>query len=154
MVDTVDKATRSRMMAGIRGTNTRPEIRLRKALHARGFRFRLHDLRLPGRPDIVLPRFRAALFVHGCFWHRHLGCRYATTPATRTSFWEGKFASNVARDARNLHELKTAGWRTAIVWECALRSRNITHTINQLAAWIYSGEQDLELPNLSSYSES
>lgn len=121
MTDIVDPETRSRMMSRIRGRDTRPEIGLRRALHARGLRYRLHDRRLPGRPDIVFPRFRAACFVHGCFWHRHAGCSYATTPATRAAFWSAKFEANVARDARNRVELLAVGWRVAVVWECALR---------------------------------
>ena len=121
MSDIVDPETRSRMMSRIRGRDTRPEIGLRRALHARGLRYRLHDRRLSGRPDIVFPRFRAACFVHGCFWHRHAGCRYATTPATRRAFWAAKFEANVARDARNRVELHAVGWRVAVVWECALR---------------------------------
>ncbi len=121
MSDIVDSETRSRMMSRIRGRDTRPELGLRRALHARGLRYRLHDPRLPGRPDIVFPRFRAACFVHGCFWHRHAGCRYATTPATRAAFWAAKFEANVARDARNRIELLAVGWRVAVVWECALR---------------------------------
>lgn len=122
MADVVDQATRSRMMASIKGTNTRPEIALRKALHALGLRFRLHDKRLPGRPDIVMPRWNTVIFIHGCFWHRHQGCRYATFPATRPEFWRQKFAENVARDQRNLEDLGAAGWRTYIVWECELKA--------------------------------
>lgn len=140
MVDVVDKQTRSRMMAGIRGKDTRPEIRLRKALHAMGFRFRLHDKRLPGRPDIVLPKWKVAIEVHGCFWHRHEGCRYSSTPATRPEFWAEKFAANVARDRRNLEKLQEAGWRTAVVWECWLREKDISGLIGELSAWIRSDD--------------
>lgn len=121
MVDIVDPETRARMMSRIGGRNTRPELGLRRALHARGLRYLLHDRRLPGTPDIVFPRFQAVCLVHGCFWHRHAGCRYATTPATRKAFWTAKFAANVARDARNRLELLAVGWRVAVVWECALR---------------------------------
>ena len=105
MADIVDPETRSRMMSGIKGKNTRPELALRRALHARGFRYRLHDKRLPGKPDLILPRFRAAIFVHGCFWHRHEGCKYATTPATRPEFWQAKFRENAERDQRNFDAL-------------------------------------------------
>src|SRR4051812_7398106 len=98
-MDIVDRTTRSRMMSGIRNKNTRPEIAIRQALHAAGYRFRLHRRDLPGSPDIVLPRHRIAVFVHGCFWHRHLGCRFATSPKTNQDFWNTKFAANVARDA-------------------------------------------------------
>src|SRR5690554_2960017 len=100
-MDIVDESTRSRMMSAIGGRNTKPEIIVRKFLHARGFRFRLHVKDLPGRPDIVLPKWKACVFVHGCFWHRHANCRYATTPKTRPEFWAEKFRENVARDQRN-----------------------------------------------------
>ena len=98
MADIVDRQTRSRMMSGIRGKNTKPEMILRRALHARGFRYRLHGKGVPGRPDLILAKHRAVIFVHGCFWHRHEGCRYATTPATRPEYWAEKFAANVRRD--------------------------------------------------------
>ena len=139
MVDIVDAATRSRMMAGIRGKDTRPEILLRHAMHARGFRYRLHGPNLPGRPDMVFPRYRAVAFVHGCFWHRHEGCRYATTPATRPEFWAEKFQTNVARDCRNREALREAGWRTAIIWECTLR-RSVYEVAEQLSAWLREGQ--------------
>jgi len=118
------------MMATIRGANTKPEIALRKALHPLGLRFSLHDRKLPGRPDIVLPRWNAVIFVHGCFWHRHEGCRYATVPATRPEFWQKKFAEDVARDQRNLENLASAGWRIRVVWECHLKSQG-AHTVRQ-----------------------
>lgn len=105
-------------MARIRGKDTGPEIAVRKALHAAGFRFRLHDSRLPGRPDLVLPKWRSLIFVHGCFWHRHPDCRFAYTPKSRVDFWEGKFASNVARDARNEAEAERLGWHVIVIWEC------------------------------------
>ena len=139
MTDVVDSATRSRMMAGIRGTNTRPERALRRALHMRGLRYRLHDTRLPGRPDLVFPRFSAVCLVHGCFWHRHRGCRYASTPATRREFWSRKFADNVARDRRNEKALRAAGWRVATVWECALRGDRAAGIAEQVERWL-SGE--------------
>jgi len=129
-------------MAGIRGKNTKPEIALRKALHAMGFRFRLHDKRLPGRPDIVLPKWKVAIEVHGCFWHRHEGCRYSSTPATRSDFWAEKFAANVARDRRNLEQLLEEGWRTAVVWECWLREKDISGLIGELSAWIRSDDSE------------
>jgi DNA mismatch endonuclease (patch repair protein) len=135
MVDVVDAATRSRMMAGIRGKDTHPEMMLRRAMHARGFRYRLHDRKLPGHPDLIFGRYRAVVFVHGCFWHRHVGCRYATTPATRHEFWGEKFKANVARDRRNEELLKNAGWRIAVVWECTLK-RSIDQAAGQLSAWL------------------
>lgn len=119
-MDIVDRQTRSRMMSRIRGNNTKPETRLRKALHARGFRFRLNVRTLPGTPDIVLPKWNAVIFVHGCFWHRHPGCLKSTTPTTNVDFWKRKFAANVARDARALSELHERNWRTVVVWECAI----------------------------------
>lgn len=136
MADIVDPETRSRMMSRIRSRNTRPEVGLRRALHARGLRYRLHDPRLPGRPDIVFPRFRAACFVHGCFWHRHPGCRYATTPATRRDFWAAKFSANVERDARNRLELLAVRWRVAVVWECTLRRDGYEAIAAALHDWL------------------
>jgi DNA mismatch endonuclease (patch repair protein) len=125
------------MMAGIRGMDTKPEMLVRRALHAQGFRYRLHDRRLPGSPDIVLPRYRAVIFVHGCFWHRHEECRFSTTPSTRPEFWQHKFNSNVERDRRNVEALTSKGWRVAIVWECALRSTP-TRTISAVSEWLHS----------------
>jgi DNA mismatch endonuclease (patch repair protein) len=146
MADVVDRATRSRMMSGIRSANTKPEMKLRKSLHARGFRFRLHDRKLPGTPDIVLPRWKAVIEVRGCFWHRHEGCRYATTPATRPEFWKGKFNANLERDRRNELALTSAGWRVAIVWECAVRSYDPLELIDSLEAWLKSDGPRLEIP--------
>lgn len=123
-------------MAKIKGANTGPEIALRKGLHALGLRFRLHGRKLPGRPDIVLPRWNAVIFVHGCFWHRHEGCRYATEPATRPQFWNEKFAANVARDQRNLESLAAAGWRTRVVWECDLKTRGASAIADDVVRWL------------------
>lgn len=121
MADIVSPEQRSRNMARIRGKDTKPEMRVRSLLHRLGFRFRLHRRDLPGRPDIVLPRYRTVVFVHGCFWHRHPDCRYAYTPRSRVPFWTAKFAENVTRDSRNQEALVEAGWRVIIVWECELR---------------------------------
>lgn len=118
MPDRLTPEARSANMARIRGRDTGPEIAVRKALHAGGFRYRLHRRDLPGTPDILLIRQRIAIFVHGCYWHRHEGCRNATTPATRTDFWEAKFAANVERDARNAAALEAAGWKVVVIWEC------------------------------------
>jgi DNA mismatch endonuclease, patch repair protein len=145
MVDTVDAATRSRMMAGIRSGNTKPELVLRKGLHARGFRFRLHRRDLPGRPDLVLPRYRACLFVHGCFWHRHPDCRFATTPATRTDFWLAKFALNVQRDRKSISALRNLDWRVGVVWECALRPAKSDRAIALITEWLHSDQMLLEI---------
>jgi DNA mismatch endonuclease (patch repair protein) len=121
MVDVVDQKTRSRMMAGIRGKNTRPEIFVRQFLHGQGLRFRLHARNLPGCPDIVLPKWRVAIFVHGCFWHRHERCRFNTIPVNNAERWQRKFDENVARDRRNALALVSAGWAVIILWECGLR---------------------------------
>lgn len=120
-MDVVDSATRSRMMSGIRSRDTKPEMTVRKYLHAKGFRYRLHTRALPGSPDLVLPKYRTAIFVHGCFWHRHPGCRYTTTPASNVERWNEKFRANTERDARKHAELEAAGWRVIVVWECELR---------------------------------
>lgn len=120
MVDVVDVATRSRMMSGIRGANTRPEMIVRRYLHARGLRFRLHVRDLPGRPDIVLPKHRAVVEVRGCFWHQHPGCRYAVLPKSNTRFWRTKLESNVARDKRSSRALRLLGWRVMTIWECSV----------------------------------
>jgi DNA mismatch endonuclease (patch repair protein) len=146
MVDVVDRATRSRMMAGIRGADTQPELVLRRRLHGRGFRFRLHGRDLPGRPDLVLRKYRAVVFVHGCFWHRHGGCRYATTPSSNTRFWVSKFDANVERDLRNREALVSAGWRVAVVWTCALDKNRQQATLLRLENWLKSAKRFVELP--------
>lgn len=140
MVDVVDKKTRSRMMSAIKGANTTPEILVRQALHARGFRFRIHDRRLPGTPDIVLPKWRVAIQVHGCFWHRHDGCRKATTPANNSSFWREKFDANVARDAKTAEALMRRGWRLLIIWECAVEKAASQEFIGLVSAFITSAD--------------
>lgn len=148
MTDIVDRQTRSRMMAGIKGKDTKPELVLRRALHARGFRYRLHSKNVPGRPDLVFQKHHAIVFVHGCFWHRHEGCRYTTTPSTRPEFWQTKFDANVARD-RSVHDqLLDAGWRVATVWECALRRPEETAlAANLLAAWLRSSAAEIQIGN-------
>ena len=120
----VDAVTRSRMMSGIRGKDTKPERIVRSFLHRTGLRFRLHA-KLPGKPDLVLPKYRAAVCVHGCFWHRHEGCRYATTPANNAAFWREKFAANVARDAKVRQKLEQLGWRVLVIWSCELDERRL-----------------------------
>ncbi|MEP3428349.1 MAG: very short patch repair endonuclease [Roseibium sp.] len=109
MADIVDKKTRSRMMAGIKGKNTKPELKLREALHRRGFRYRLHSRNIVGKPDLVLRKYNAVIFVHGCFWHRHIGCRYTSSPSTRTEFWQSKFEGNIKRDKAVQTTLASAG---------------------------------------------
>ena len=134
-MDIVDKATRSRMMAGIRGTNTTPERLVRSWLHRQGLRFRLHKSGLPGRPDIVLTKYRAAIFVDGCFWHRHPHCRYATTPASNAAFWQEKFRKNVERDRKKAAELRRLGWRVLTIWECQVGGE---HQLNRLTEKVRS----------------
>ena len=135
MVDVVDKATRSRMMSGIRAKNTRPEILIRKALHGAGLRFRLHDKKLPGKPDIVLPKYRTVLFVNGCFWHGHR-CRVFKWPKTRTKFWKDKITGNMARDKKSLAILGAMGWRTLTIWECEIRSSSFRKIVGKLVSTI------------------
>lgn len=147
LVDIVDAVTRSRMMSGIKGKNTSPELIIRKALHARGFRFRIHTAHLPGKPDLILPKYKAAIFVHGCFWHGH-DCRYFKTPKTRTEFWMSKIEKNKSRDEIQVVKLNEAGWRTLIIWECAIRkmkSENSTTLIDMAAAWLSQNSTFQEL---------
>ncbi|WP_441242755.1 very short patch repair endonuclease [Tardiphaga sp. 768_D3_N2_1] len=146
MADVVSPEVRSRMMSGIRGKNTRPEIILRKALHAEGFRFRIHAS-LPGKPDMVFPKWKAVLFVHGCFWHGHK-CHLFKWPKTRTEFWLAKISGNIARDERNIAALLDNGWRVGIVWECALKGRTRLDSdlvIKRCSTWLKSNKKRFEL---------
>ena len=122
MTDRLSPTHRSWNMSRIKGKDTAPELRLRSLLHRAGFRFRLHDRSLPGKPDLVLPKYGATIFAHGCFWHRHHGCAGATTPSTRQDFWLEKLEGNVGRDERNRLALEAAGWAVIVVWECELKS--------------------------------
>ena len=124
MADRLDVQRRSQNMAAIKSRNTEPELTVRRALHRLGYRFRLHRKDLPGSPDIVLPKYKAAIFVHGCFWHRHIGCKYAYTPKSRIDFWEKKFAQNVLRDEKAVHALRGAGWRVLVIWECSTKDKD------------------------------
>ena len=146
MVDVVDSATRSRMMSGIRGRNTKPEILIRSLLHRHGFRFRLHVRDLPGKPDIVLPRYHAVVFVHGCFWHGH-DCPLFKWPGTRPDFWREKIGRNQANDNRAREALLANGWRVGIVWECALRGagKKIVGVAQSLADWLRSDAPLIEV---------
>ena len=125
MSDTLTTSERNHCMSRIRGKNTKPEILVRKGLHARGFRFRLHNKKLPGSPDVVLPKYGVAIMVNGCFWHRHKGCRYATKPKTNVEFWETKIARNRHRDEVTNAHLEALGWHVITVWECELRGKSI-----------------------------
>ena len=112
-------------MSAIKSKNTKPEIAVRKLLHSMGYRFRLHRKDLPGSPDIVLPKYKTVIFVHGCFWHRHENCKYASTPKTRKEFWESKFKSNVKRDKESQEKIKNIGWQSVVVWECEIKNEKI-----------------------------
>lgn len=147
MPDIVNSETRSRMMAGIRGKNTRPELAVRRALHALGYRYRLHAGNLPGKPDLVLPRHGAVIFVHGCFWHGH-GCALFRLPSTRPEFWEEKISVNRARDSNTDSALQALGWRRLTIRECALKgSRRIgIEKVASLAdRWLSSDKPALEI---------
>jgi DNA mismatch endonuclease (patch repair protein) len=150
MADIVAPEKRSKMMAGIRGKNTKPEMLVRRALFAKGLRFRLHRRDLPGTPDIVLPGRKVAIFVHGCFWHQHQGCRFAKMPASNKPFWEEKLRENIGRDRRNISRLLHNGWRVLIVWECLTRlKQDISQIGDDLISWIQSSEPFSELPLIS-----
>lgn len=153
MSDIVDKETRSRMMRNIRAKDTKPELIVRRYLHSQGFRFRLHNKNLPGNPDIVLPRYRAVVLVHGCYWHRHKGCKLAYDPKSRQEFWQQKFSNNVKRDAEVKRLLRAAGWRVMTVWECALRDSELRESgLESIAEWIKSDTPDSEFPPVARLS--
>lgn len=121
MTDIVTPAVRSRMMSGIRSKDTQPEMLVRRFLHRQGLRYRLHDRKLPGKPDLVFPQHSTVVFIQGCYWHRHAGCKYASTPTSNVEFWQTKFAGNVRRDREAVTNLQKAGWRVILLWECGLR---------------------------------
>lgn len=125
MVDSLSPEKRSWNMGRISGKNTKPELAVRSLLHRLGFRFRVNQKDLPGKPDIVLKKYKTVVFVHGCFWHRHKGCSDATTPKTRTDFWQKKFDDNVARDRKNISALHLLKWKVVVVWECELKNPEI-----------------------------
>ena len=150
MTDIVDASTRSRMMSGIRSRDTRHEIEIRKRLFAYGFRYRLHDTRLPGKPDIILHRYRAVVFIHGCFWHAH-DCSLFRMPSTRVKFWRDKLARNREKDTANNNALRNLGWRISIIWECAFRGpgkkreKEIDAIVKKIVKWLKSGRNSLEV---------
>jgi DNA mismatch endonuclease (patch repair protein) len=144
LIDVVTPEVRSRMMSSIRARDSKPEMLVRRHLHGLGFRYRLSPRDLPGRPDLVLSRYGVAILVHGCFWHGHRGCRFATVPSTRTEFWTTKFAANRNRDAAAEEKLRELGWRVAIVWECALRSNQI-EALKRVADFVLSDDVNIEI---------
>ena len=147
MADVVDSKTRSLMMSGIRSKNTKPELLIRKGLHARGFRFRLHDKLLPGKPDLVLPKYSAVIFVHGCFWHRH-DCHLFKWPKTRRDFWHKKLLRNQEKDVESYASLKKDGWYILTIWECALKGRTrkpLDKVLDMAADWLVYGQRDRQI---------
>lgn len=134
-------------MSGIRGKNTKPELLIRRGLHARGFRYRLHAKNLPGRPDLVFPSYRAVIFVNGCFWHGHQ-CPIFKWPSSREDFWHTKILGNQERDRRNTEQLLHAGWRILIIWECAMKGpqrQDANSIVNQAASWLRSDSEFTEI---------
>ena len=131
-MDVHDSKTRSYNMSRIKGKNTKPEETVRKYLFSQGFRYRKNDKRLPGKPDIVLPKYKTIIFVNGCFWHEHEGCRYFAWPQNNAEFWKEKIESNVVRDKKQYEELQDAGWRVIIVWECELKKKRKSDTLERL----------------------
>ncbi len=147
MADTLSLAQRSRLMANVHCKDTSIEKKVRSYLHKRGYRFRKHVAGLPGSPDIVLPKYKAIIFVHGCFWHGHPGCTKSRLPTTRHTFWEEKRRANLERDVRNLALLLQAGWRIATVWQCALEKETVfLINMSALEKWMKSDHIQCELP--------
>jgi DNA mismatch endonuclease (patch repair protein) len=146
MSDVVDKKTRSRMMSGIKGKNTKPELLIRSALHKDGFRFRIHVNDLPGKPDLVLKKYNATIFIHGCFWHKH-NCKFFKLPKSRTDFWLEKLNKNLENDNLNMKKLSDLGWRICIIWECSIRNAkyDINSIKNQVENWLKSESGFLEV---------
>lgn len=132
-MDVHDKETRSYNMSRIKGKNTKPEELVRKFLFSQGFRYRKNDARLPGTPDIVLPKYKTVIFVNGCFWHGHSNCKYFVVPKTNTEFWLNKIETNRQRDARKIFELQSLGWRVIVLWECQLKKNVVDETLHGLA---------------------
>lgn len=141
MSDMFDKQTRSRIMSRVRSKNTTPELRLRKALFARGLRYRIHVEDLPGKPDIVFPSRKVVIFVHGCQWHWH-GCARSRMPSTNAEYWKRKIAQNQRRDREHLSKLAESGWRVAVVWECSLKKKDLQSLADLVADWVKIGVDD------------
>lgn len=154
-MDTIDSETRSRNMSHIRSKNTKPELLVRSALFRRGFRFRVNCKKLPGHPDIVLPKYHAVIFINGCFWHGHENCVNFRLPGTRTDFWREKIKGNVIRDKKERELLHKNGWRICIVWECRIRTKKELNTldavIDEMSSWIKSSRTFLEIRSESTY---
>lgn len=151
MVDVVSKYERSEMMSRIRGSDTKPELQIRKALHQQGFRYRLHHKGLPGKPDLVFPSRKALILINGCFWHGH-DCHLFKWPSTRKDFWKQKITANRVRDARNLSLYREMGWRTLVVWECALKGRSawpFEKVSDWIAYWLLHQTEDVEIRGVS-----
>ncbi len=147
MADVVSPQKRSEMMSGIKGVDTKPEMLIRKALHARGLRYRLHVKKMQGKPDLVFPKYKAVMFVHGCFWHKH-GCPLFKWPKTREEFWRDKLTRNASRDVANIQSLQAGGWRVVVLWECALRGKRklpIDKVVDECVLWLLSSRQFLEI---------
>lgn len=138
MADVHNKATRSFNMSRIKGKDTKPELVVRKFLYSKGFRYRLHDKRLPGKPDIVLPKYKTVIFINGCFWHGHEGCKYFVVPKTRTEWWVEKISKNIYNDQKNMNSLIEMGWKVIVLWECELKVINIEFVFKELIAEILS----------------
>lgn len=132
MTDVFSKQKRSIIMSKISGKDTKPEIIIRKALFAKGLRYRINYKNLPGKPDVVLPRYKTIIFIHGCFWHSHPGCKDAHLPKSNIEFWEKKISSNVERDKRNVKDLIDLGWNVIIVWECEIKKKNMENLLNRI----------------------
>lgn len=145
MTDVVDSKTRSRMMSNIRDRDTKPEIKIRQELHAKGFRYRLHDKKLPGKPDLILPKYKAVIQINGCFWHGH-SCPLFKWPSTRIEFWQNKIGGNIKRDQLNTKKLLEQGWRVLIWWECNTRNREVFEVaVEKAVIWLQGSENFLEI---------
>lgn len=147
MVDVVNKTKRSQMMSGIQAKNTKPEIMVRKALFAQGYRYKLHDKKLPGKPDLVLPKYQTVIFVHGCFWHKH-NCHLFKWPSTRPDFWKEKLNGNAKRDQVVMQILRSNGWKVLVIWECALKGKHkqkIDKVVNQTIKFVHNSRLHFEV---------
>ena len=151
MTDVVSSETRSRMMANIKAKDTKPELVIRKILHSRGYRYRLHGKNLPGKPDIVLPKYRAVIFVNGCFWHGH-DCHLFKWPKSRVDFWKDKISGNKNRDLKNHLELNIQGWRQLTVWECAIKGKHrlsMDQIIENIEVWLNGNKSKIEIRGIA-----